>query len=107
MLTTDTKFTIDEKGNVTTTGTISEDGVLLVEDAMTKVSVSKTDIADGEELEGPHQQCAGLRQPLPGVLLQVPEELYQQEHQLQADGPEDDGDLRADGVKELWNTGMR
>ena len=55
-VTTDTKFTIDEKGNVTSTGTISEDGVLLVEDTKTKVSVSKVDIADGEELEGAHIQ---------------------------------------------------
>ena len=55
-VTTDTKFTIDEEGNVTSTGSISEDGVLLVEDAKTKVSVSKTDIADGEELEGAHIQ---------------------------------------------------
>ena len=52
VLTTDTKFTIDEKGGVTSTGTISEDGVLLVEDAKTSVKVSKTEIAGGEELEG-------------------------------------------------------
>ena len=31
---------------------MTEDGVLLVEDAMTEVKVSKTDIANGEELEG-------------------------------------------------------
>ena len=48
----DTKFTIDESGNVTSTGTITEGGVLLVEDAMTSVKVSKVDIADGKELEG-------------------------------------------------------
>ena len=55
-VTTDTKFSIDETGKVTSTGTISEDGVLLVEDTKTKVSVSKTDVADGEELEGAHIQ---------------------------------------------------
>ena len=55
-VTTDTTFTIDETGKVTSTGTISEDGVLLVEDEKTKVSVSKTDVADGEELEGAHIQ---------------------------------------------------
>ena len=48
----DTKFTIDETGKVTSTGTITEGGVMLVEDAMTEVKVSKTDIASGEELEG-------------------------------------------------------
>ena len=47
-----TTFTIDETGKVTSTGTITEDGVMLVEDAKTKVKVSKTDIADGKELEG-------------------------------------------------------
>ena len=48
----DTKFTIDETGKVTSTGTITEGGVMLVEDAMTEIKVSKTDIASGEELEG-------------------------------------------------------
>ena len=48
----ETKFTIDETGKVTSTGTVTEDGVMLVEDAKTKVKVSKTDIADGKELEG-------------------------------------------------------
>ena len=55
-VTTDTTFTIDEKGNVTSTGSVTEDGVLLVEDAKTRISVSKVDIADGEELEGAHIQ---------------------------------------------------
>ena len=53
---TDTTFTIDETGKVTTTGSISEGGVLLVEDAKTKVSVSKTDITGEEELKGAHIQ---------------------------------------------------
>ena len=48
----DTTFTIDETGKVTSTGTVTEDGVLLVEDEKTRVSVSKVDIASGEELEG-------------------------------------------------------
>ena len=53
---TDTKFTIDETGKVTSTGTITEGGVLLVEDAKTSVSVSKVDVANGAELEGAHIQ---------------------------------------------------
>ena len=48
----DTKFTIDEFGKVTSEGTITQDGILLVEDTITNVKVSKTDIASGEELEG-------------------------------------------------------
>ena len=52
MLTTDTTFTIDETGNVTSTGTISEDGILLVEIQMTRVQISCVDIADGEGVEG-------------------------------------------------------
>ncbi len=49
---TETTFTIDETGKVTTTGTITEDGVILIEDAKTRVRVSKVDVASGEELEG-------------------------------------------------------
>ena len=49
---TDTKFTIDETGKVTSSGSVTEDGIVLIEDAKTKVKVSKTDIADGEEIEG-------------------------------------------------------
>ena len=52
----DIKFSLDENGEVTSTGTVSEDGVLLVEDAKKGISVSKVDIADGEELEGAHIQ---------------------------------------------------
>ena len=51
-VTTDTKFTIDETGKVTSTGSVTEEGVLLVEDAKTSVKVKKVDIADGKELEG-------------------------------------------------------
>ena len=49
---TDCTFTIDEDGKVTSTGTVSEEGVLLVENSKTKVEVSVVDIANGEELEG-------------------------------------------------------
>ena len=45
-------FTIDETGNITTTGTITEDGVLLVENSKTKVKVSVVDIKYGEKLAG-------------------------------------------------------
>ncbi|MBQ6175667.1 MAG: hypothetical protein IJK29_00570, partial [Bacteroidales bacterium] len=55
-VTSETTFTIAEDGSVTTTGNTTTDDegntVLLVEDAKTKVSVSKVDIADGSELEG-------------------------------------------------------
>ena len=55
-VTTDTTFTMDEDGKVTSTGstTTDENGntVLLVEDAKTEIHVSKVDIASGEELEG-------------------------------------------------------
>ena len=49
---TDTTFTIDETGKVTTTGKTTEDGVLLVEDALTKITVSKKAVGGEEELEG-------------------------------------------------------
>ena len=53
---TETTFSVDKDGNVTTTGTTTTDEqgntVLLVEDAKTSVSVSKVDVADGAELEG-------------------------------------------------------
>ena len=52
----DTTFTIDKNGKVTSTGTVTSDGVVLVEDTMTSVKVSKVDIADGKELEGAHIQ---------------------------------------------------
>ncbi|MDO4308069.1 MAG: SpaA isopeptide-forming pilin-related protein, partial [Eubacteriales bacterium] len=54
-ITTDTTFVLDEKGEIDktkTTTTVSEEGVLLVEDAITSVKISKVDIADGAELEG-------------------------------------------------------
>jgi uncharacterized repeat protein (TIGR02543 family) len=49
---TDITFTIDESGKVTTTGTITEDGVLLVENSKTQVKISVVDIADGAEIAG-------------------------------------------------------
>jgi hypothetical protein len=55
-ITSDTTFTVDATGKVTSTGskTTDQDGntVLLVEDAKTHVEVSKVDVADGKELEG-------------------------------------------------------
>ena len=48
----DTEFTIDEHGKVTSTGTITDDGVMLIEDAITSVKVSKVDADGGAELEG-------------------------------------------------------
>ncbi|MCF0230346.1 MAG: hypothetical protein HUJ76_11730, partial [Parasporobacterium sp.] len=47
-----TTFTVDETGKVTYTGTTTTEGVLLVEDKPTSISVSKVDIANGAELEG-------------------------------------------------------
>ena len=44
-------FTIDETGKITSSGTVSENGVLLVENSKTKVKVSVVDIADGATLE--------------------------------------------------------
>ena len=52
----DTTFTIDEEGNVSGDATITEDGVILVEDTKTVIHVSKVDIADGKELSGAHIQ---------------------------------------------------
>ena len=55
-ITSDTTFSIDEYGNVTSNGTHSkgEDGieVLVVNDRKTHVEVKKTDIANGEEVAG-------------------------------------------------------
>ena len=53
---TETTFTIDEKGKVTSTGTVTEGGVVLVEDALTSVTISKVDVVDGKEVEGAHIQ---------------------------------------------------
>ena len=53
---TDTQFSIDEKGKVTYTGSITEDGVLLVEFDITVVQFSAVDGASGEAIEGAHMQ---------------------------------------------------
>ena len=68
-ITTDTTFTLDENGDIDrekTTTTISEEGVLLVEDAKSAptptpeagktIRISKVDITDQSELEGAHIQ---------------------------------------------------
>ena len=52
IISTDITFTIDETGKITTTGSITEDGVLLVENSRTKVEFSVVDKASGETLEG-------------------------------------------------------
>lgn len=52
----DSSFTIDENGKVTSTGTVNEDGVLLIEDAKPSVSFLITDFASGEALEGAQLQ---------------------------------------------------
>ena len=54
-ITSDITFELKEDGSIDTektTTTVSEEGVLLVEDTITSVKISKVDIADGEELEG-------------------------------------------------------
>ena len=54
-ITSDTTFEFKEDGSIDTektTTTVSEEGVLLVEDTITSVKISKVDIANGEELEG-------------------------------------------------------
>ncbi|MBO5078036.1 MAG: hypothetical protein J5584_10645, partial [Clostridia bacterium] len=55
-ITGDDKFTIDAAGEVTFTGSTTVDGsgntVMLVENELTAVYVSKVDVADGEEVEG-------------------------------------------------------
>ncbi len=55
-LTSDITFVIDSIGKVTTSATVADDGTILVEDALTKVSISKVDIADSKEVEGAHLQ---------------------------------------------------
>ena len=48
----DTKFTINNDGTVDAGDSVAEDGTILVKDAMTKIKVSKVDIADGKEVAG-------------------------------------------------------
>ena len=50
---TDTTFTIDELGNVTSTGSVTEGGILLVEDAMFRVSAAVKKVwNDGNNQDG-------------------------------------------------------
>lgn|GEM_PF-4763224 len=51
-LSPDITFTIDGAGNVFSSCSMSEDGVLLVEEEKTAVGITVTDIASGEELPG-------------------------------------------------------
>ena len=55
-ITSDTTFTIDVNGDVTSSGTTTTDEyghtILLVEDTKTHVEISKVDVVDGKELEG-------------------------------------------------------
>ena len=48
----DTEFTIDESSNVSSTGSVTEDGTLLVEFEKTTVKISAVDVDDGAALEG-------------------------------------------------------
>ena len=58
-VTADSTFSIDEKGKVTYSGTTTTDGVLLVEDAPTKVKISKVDVTNEKELPGATLQLIG------------------------------------------------
>ncbi|MBP3634698.1 MAG: InlB B-repeat-containing protein [Oscillospiraceae bacterium] len=55
-LPTDTTFAIDQNGNIKYTGTVTEDGVLLVEFERTMVKVSAVETGAGEAIEGAHMQ---------------------------------------------------
>ncbi|MCF0114244.1 MAG: Cna B-type domain-containing protein, partial [Erysipelotrichaceae bacterium] len=55
-VTTDTTFVINPNGSVTSTGSKSSDGTLLVEDDKTSVKVSKVDVNNGKEVAGAHIQ---------------------------------------------------
>ena len=61
IISTDITFTIDETGKITTTGSKTEDGVLLVENSRTKVEFSVVDKASGETLEGATVQVIGSK----------------------------------------------
>ncbi len=58
-VTTDTTFQLNADGTLNseaTTTTVSDEGVLLVEDAITSIRISKVDIANGEEVAGAQTQ---------------------------------------------------
>ena len=75
-ITEDTTFHIEKNGVVNSTGTINSDGVMLVQDAKTRVKVSKVDIDDT------------TRKELPGATIQILKEVTQAQPQ---DGNETDG----------------
>lgn len=51
-VTTDVTFSVDKNGNVTTTASTSSSGVILVEDSLTKVKISKKAVSGKDELPG-------------------------------------------------------
>ncbi|MBQ8590430.1 MAG: S-layer homology domain-containing protein [Firmicutes bacterium] len=53
---TDKQFSIDEVGNVSSTGSLSADGVLMAEFAKTMVKISAIESGAGEAIEGAHMQ---------------------------------------------------
>ena len=55
-ISTDTSFTIDADGDVTTTDSMTEDGVLLVEFDLTDVEIKAVDTANGEAIAGATMQ---------------------------------------------------
>ena len=58
-ITTDTTFTLDDRGEIDKTKTttkVSDENVLLVEDDMTSVKILKVDVTDQKELPGAHIQ---------------------------------------------------
>lgn len=57
---TDTQFRLDQYGNVISTGSVDQYGVILVEFAMTEVSIAVVDIADSAKLEGATVQIFDL-----------------------------------------------
>ena len=48
----DTTFVIDTNGRVTASATQSADDTIIIRDEVTKVSIAKTDITSGDEIEG-------------------------------------------------------
>ena len=71
-ITADTTFTIDENGKVTSSGTITKDGVLLVEDAKKETTQKKTTTkkSSGSKKSGTKRKGAGTGDNSPlGVLF--------------------------------------
>lgn len=59
LLASDTTFTLDRYGNVTTSAPTTTGGVILIKDNITSVSISKKDIANSKELSGAKLQITG------------------------------------------------